>query len=140
MENMEKPSPQDQNDRVDVHRPVEHRQAAPHWYESNPERLQQELEALRRDYMDIFVARVENRCLAFVIGAGEGFIALVTPRDYPLSPPRAFDLSGRISQYRKDGSVDISFSRQTGFRWYPSKSLRDAALASEVALAIQCGR
>ncbi len=107
------------------------------WYRRDPERLSRELRSLSGRYDDIFVARMEDQNLVVVVGTPTAVLALVTPHDYPSSPPEAFDLSGQVSEFHKDGAADIDLSRRTGFTWYPSKSLRDAAMAAERALAIQ---
>ncbi len=108
----------------------------PQWYRRDPQRLARELRCLSRSYEDVFVARTEDHNLAVVVRTAMGFIAIITPHNYPLAPPQAFDLSGQVSEFHKDGDAAIDLSRRTGFTWHPSKSLRDAVVAAERALAI----
>ena len=107
------------------------------WYRRDTERFAQELRCLSQTYEDLFVARTDDHDLAVVVGTVMGFIALVAPYDYPLSPPRAYDLSGQVSQYYKENTVEIDLFCRTGFRWHPNNSLRDAVAAAEKALGIQ---
>jgi hypothetical protein len=105
------------------------------WYERDPERLIQEMDALRGGYDEVFLCKAEDGNLVVVVDAEPGFVALEIPWDYPLAPPKAFALSYQLGDAsEEDASIDIFHG--TGFIWNPGNSIRDAAQAAEVALAV----
>lgn len=105
------------------------------WYERDPERLIRELDVLRGSYDEVFLCKAEDRNLVVVVGAETGFVALEIPCDYPLSPPKVFALSYQLGDASRE-DVSIEIFQRTGFIWNRGNSIRDAALAAEMALAV----